>query len=104
MPFRTVSQNEETNRKQNEIIRQTMDGHTNHTGSFTITASQVTTVVTDLRVGAASVIIVSPTTARAATEWASGAMYISSTGKETFTVTHNSSAPTDRVFIYAAIG
>mgnify|MGYP006899568772 CR=1 FL=1 len=102
--YRTISRSETDQRKQNEIIVQMMDGKTNNTGKFTVTASAATTVVSDLRVGADSVILVSPTTATAATEWASGAMYVSSIGKQTFTVTHNNSAPTDRVFTYAVIG
>jgi hypothetical protein len=102
--YRTISRSETDQRKQNEIIVQMMDGKTNNTGTFTVTASAATTVVSDLRVGADSVILVSPTTATAATEWASGAMYVSSIGKQTFTVTHNNSAPTDRVFTYAVIG
>jgi len=103
MAFRTLAPNESNVRKIVEIVRQLMDGKSNNTGSFTITASAASTAVTDLRVGADSVILVSPTTASAATEWASGAMYVSSVGKQTFTVTHNNSAPTDRTFKYAAI-
>jgi hypothetical protein len=100
----TVSANEEDRRKQNYVIRGVMEGKTNNTGSFTIAASAGTTVVTDLRVGADSIILPAPLTASAATEWASGSMYVSSTGKETFTVTHNNSSPTDRNFNYAVIG
>ena len=102
--FLTVSPNEQDQRKQNEVIRLLMAGKTNNTGAFTITASAATTVITNLRVGGDSVIVVSPTTASAATEWSSGGMYISSVGKQTFTVTHANSAPTDRTFNYAVIG
>jgi len=104
MGYRTLSPNEDNPRTIVEIVRQLMDGKSNNTGSFTVTANQATTAVTDLRVGADSVILPSPITANAATEWASGAMYISSIGKQTFTVTHNNSAPTDRDFTYAVIG
>lgn len=100
----TVSPNEDDQRKQNDVLRGIMDGKTNNRGSFTVTASAATTVVTDLRVGADSIILPSPITAAAATEWASGAMYVSSIGKQTFTVTHNNSAPTTRDFTYAVIG
>lgn len=102
--YLTVSPNEESQRKQNNVLRGVMDGKTNNTGSFTLTASVASTAVTDLRVGADSVILVSPTTANAATEWASGGMYISSVGKDTFTVTHANNAQTDRTFNYAVIG
>ena len=100
----TVSAQETDQRKQNNVIRGIMDGKTNNTSSFTITANATTTAVTDLRVGADSVILVSPTTANAASEWSSGGMYVSSVGKETFTVTHASAATTDRTFKYAVIG
>jgi len=102
--FVTVFPDEKDQRKQNGVLRGIMGGKTNNTGSFTITASAATTVVTDFRAGADSTVIVSPTTASAATEWASGSMYVSSTGKETFTVTHTSSSPVDRTFKYAVIG
>lgn len=102
--FLSVSPNETDQRKINSVLDGVMNGKTNNKGSFTITANAATTVVTDLRVGADSIILPSPTTATAATEWASGAMYVSSIGKQTFTVTHNNSAPTDRDFTYAVIG
>jgi len=103
MAFRSLAPNETSLRRIVEVVRGAMQGKTNNTNTFTITASAATTVITDLLVGGTSVIIPSPTTASAATEWASGGMYISSIGKQTFTVTHNNSAPTDRVFTYAVI-
>lgn len=102
--FPTVSPNEQDQRKQNNVLRGVMDGKTNNTGSFTLTENVASTVVTDLRVGADSVILVSPTTANATTEWAAGTMYVSSVGKQTFTVTHANNAQTDRTFSYVAIG
>tara|TARA_R110000787_G_scaffold44859_2_gene109711 strand:- start:2502 stop:2816 length:315 start_codon:yes stop_codon:yes gene_type:complete len=104
LTFLTVSPNEEDQRKQNNVIRGVMDGKTNNTGAFTVTPNAATTVISDLRIGAGSVINVSPITAAAATEWASGSMYISSVGKQTFTVTHTNSATTGRDFTYAAQG
>jgi len=102
--YLTVSPNEEDQRKQNNALRQIMDGKTNNTGSFTVTANQATTAVTDFRVGADSVIAMMPTTANAATEWASGNMYVSSAGKQTFTVTHTNSATASRTFKYTVTG
>ena len=81
-----------------------MDGKTNNRGAFTITANAATTVITDLRVGADSVILPVSTTANASAEVAAGGFYVSSVGKQTFTVTHANDAQTDRTFKYAVIG
>lgn len=102
--YRTVSPNETEQRKQNEVLRLVMDGKTNNTGTFTLTASATSTTITDLRTGADSVILYSPSTANAASEWAGGSMYISAVGKQSFTVTHANAATTDRTFYYAVIG
>ena len=81
-----------------------LDGRTNNAASVTLTANQATTVVTDFRVGVDSVITFMPKTANAAAEVGAGGMYISSRGKETFTITHANNAQTDRDFEYAVHG
>jgi len=83
-------------------INENDDGKTSNTGSFTVTISQTTTVVSDKRAGTNSVILFSPTTASAATEIST--MYVSANGKETFTVTHVSSVTADRTFNYVIVG
>ncbi len=78
----------------------TLAGQTNAAGSVTLTASTATTVVTDQRVGNDSVITFMPKTANAAAEVGNGTMYISSRGKETFSITHANNAQTDRDYEY----
>ena len=102
--YLTVFPDEQDQRKQNEVIRGVMDGKTNNRASVTLTASSATTVVTDFRAGTASYIEFMPTTANAATEKAAGGMYVSSRGKQTFTITHQSNGQTDRTFTYIVVG
>lgn len=83
-------------------INENDNGKTSNTGSFTVSISQATTVVSDKRAGSSSVILFSPTSASAATEIAT--MYVSANGKETFTVTHTSSVTADRTFNYVIVG
>lgn len=85
-----------------EIVNSLRDGKVNSTGSVTLTASSATTTVSDLRAGQDSVILFMPTTANAAA--AIGGLYVSSRGKQTFTLTHANNAQTDRTFSYAVLG
>jgi len=80
------------------------DGKVNSVGSVTLTQSSATTVVTDARVGADSGIFFMPETANAAAEVGAGGMYVSSVGKQTFTITHANNSQTDRDFRYVVLG
>lgn len=86
------------------VVNGIMNGKINATGEVTLTASSATTAVTEVRAGADSVILFTPTTANAAAEQGAGGMYVSSFGKQTFTITHANNAQTDRTFRYAVIG
>ena len=101
--FRKVSPIGASLRDTAEIINNCVDGKLNVTGEVTLTNSATSTVVTDVRVGAESLIVFMPITAGAATELAAGGMYVSSQGKQTFTVTHanNSTARTFRFAVFA---
>ena len=79
-------------------------GHIQNVSSVTLVAGGTTTVVTDFRVGIASFIGFMPTTANAAAEIGAGGMYVSSRGKQTFTITHANNAQTDRTFTYCVLG
>lgn len=85
-------------------IMQANQGRLNCTGSVTLTANAFSTTVQDKRVGANSCIDFMPTTANAATELASGGMYISAQQGEQFTITHASNAQSDRTFTYTIMG
>ena len=86
------------------VVNSILDGKINATGSVTLTASAASTAVTEDRAGDDSVILFMPTTANAASEQAAGGMYVSSRGKQTFTITHANNAQSDRTFEYVVIG
>lgn len=98
--FRKLSPVGATPRDTAEIVNNCVDGKMNVTGEVTLTNSATSTVVTDIRVGANSLIVFQPITADAATELAAGGMYVSSQGKQTFTVTHANDT-TVRTFRFA---
>ena len=66
------------------------------------TAGATSTTLTDSRIGGASFIGFSPTTATAAT--ALTALYVSAKAKGSATLTHNNTADTDRTFDVLIVG
>jgi len=86
------------------VVRNIMLGKTNNKGAVTITASQATTVVSDVNATGESIILFMPITANASAEVGAGGMYISSRGKQTFTITHANNTQTDRNFEYIVVG
>ena len=77
-----------------------IERRTNIKGRVTLTPNATKTVVTELQMGFSSAAALSPMTANAAAELASGACFISDYGPGTFTITHRNSAQTDRKFAY----
>jgi hypothetical protein len=102
--FRRLSPLANDAREVASVVNNILDGKLNSTGSVTLTASAASTAVTDERAGYESVILFMPTTANAAAEQAAGGMYVSTRGKQTFTLTHANNAQTDRTFDYIIIG
>ena len=86
------------------VVNGILDGKINAKGSVTLTASAASTVVTESRAGSDSVILFMPKTANAASEQAAGGMFVSSRGKQTFTITHANNSQADRSFDYIVIG
>jgi hypothetical protein len=86
------------------VVNLMLDGKTNATGTFTLSASTTTTSVTDVRAGTNSVINFTPTTANAAAEVGAGGMFISARADSSFTITHANNSQSDRTFIYTIIG
>lgn len=86
------------------VVNNIMRGKINARGDLTLTASSDTTVVEDSNVGGSSCVLLSPTSASAASEKASGNMYVSYTGKQTFTITHTNNSISDRSFRYVVLG
>tara|TARA_Y100000310_G_scaffold334261_1_gene413686 strand:+ start:541 stop:876 length:336 start_codon:yes stop_codon:yes gene_type:complete len=91
-------------RRTAEAANSALDGHINAREAITLTASQATTVVTDYRVHPDSVILFEPLTANAATELYGATMWVTSKGKQTFTIGHANNAEVDRDFLYVALG
>jgi len=82
--------------------RQVQQGKIPVTGNVTLAANVTTTVVTDPRVGINSFIGLIPTTAKGASAMPS--VWVSSFGKQTFTLTHASTAATTKSFRYCVMG
>ena len=102
--FRRLPQVASDGREISQVVNNILDGKLNSTGSVTLTASAASTAVSEARAGYDSVILFMPTTANAAAEQAAGGFYVSSRGKQTFTITHANNAQTDRTFEYIVIG
>jgi hypothetical protein len=99
-------------------VQQIAAGRSNAVGTVTLTINVATTTVTANQAGiiapasttpsgltlAASQVILTPLTAAAAAEIASGNMYVSTVAKDTFTITHTNSATAARTFSYAILG
>jgi hypothetical protein len=82
----------------NNVLR----GKTNNTASVTLTANAASTVLTDIRIGINSVILLQPTTANAAGALAT--TYFGTPGDGTVTITHANNAQADKTFKYAIAG
>ena len=98
--FSTLPPDSATSRQVSQVVNLLVDGKSNNLGTLTLSSSSTTTVVTDLRVGENSCILLMPTTSNAANE----NVFVSSRGKQTFTLTHANASTTDRSFVYAVIG
>jgi hypothetical protein len=88
-------------------IQQLAAGRSNAVGAVTLTPGSATTVVVPTQSGMiapGSTPILTPTTAAAATEMASGNLFVSAIAKDTFTINHTNSATTGRTFLYAIHG
>jgi hypothetical protein len=91
----------EHRRKLGWCLQGLMDGRTNNAGSVTLTASTVTTVVSDRRAGVDSVVVFMPTTSNAAIVL--DRLYISARTDGAFTITHASTTSTDMSYEYALL-
>ena len=83
------------------VVGRILDGKINSTGTVTLTASATSTTLNDARISPNSKIFFQGTTQNAAGEIG---MYVSSKGNGTATITHASSALSDRTFDYLVIG
>lgn len=79
-------------------------GQSENAGSVTLTANAASTVVNHATATSDCHIAFTPLTSNAAVELAGGTMYVSSRGTQTFTITHDNNAQTDRDFTFEVIG
>ena len=83
-------------------IQQLYAGRSNAGGSVTLTPGATSTVVNAPNCGPQSGVFLFQRTANAAAALAT--TFVSSVGKQTFTISHASNAQTDRTFFYVCIG
>jgi hypothetical protein len=83
-------------------VRNALQGKTINTGTVTLTASSTTTTLTDARIGAASILLLMPTTSNAA--GALGGLYVSARTRGSATLTHASTVAVDKTFGFVVIG
>lgn len=98
----SVSTTEKDPRRFALAIQQLYQGRSNAVGTATLAASATSTVVTAPNCSPSSFVFLFPTTANGAAALASS--FISSVGKETFTISHANNAQVDRTFSYVALG
>lgn len=91
-----------------QVVNGAMSGRTNNTDVIILDTGVTTTTVTlaSGRLGNNTMILFEPTTAHAANELYSKAMWVSNKdpANNQFTITHNNAATTDRTFYFALIG
>ena len=87
-----------------EIVNSVRDGKLNSVGSLTLTANSTTTTLTDPRIGPNSHISLTATSVTAAAAVASASGVFVTPGDGSATITHDSTADTDRNFTYAILG
>ena len=85
-------------------VRELFEGRSNAVGSFTLAANAASTTVSAANCGAGSTVLLTPTSAHAATEIGNGTTYVSVVANGSFTVAHANNGQTDRTFLYAAFG
>lgn len=88
-------------------IQQIAAGRSNATGTVTLSTGATSTVVTTKQAGVIAVgstPLLTPNTAAAATEAASGNMYVSAVANGSFTISHTNSATAGRTFLWAILG
>ena len=84
-------------------INELMEGRTNAWGEVTLSSGATQTVLSDVRLSPTSAVFLSPMTANAAAELASGNLYIDGYEKGQCTIHHTNSAATDRTFRFVIL-
>ncbi len=87
-----------------EVVNNVRDGKLNSVGSVTLTANSTTTTYTDPRISPNSAVLLFPSSATAAAAVGSATGVYATPGDGTATITHDSTADTDRTFMVAILG
>tara|TARA_Y100000310_G_scaffold145298_1_gene144639 strand:+ start:225 stop:584 length:360 start_codon:yes stop_codon:yes gene_type:complete len=95
---------EEWIRKVAEIVNLLQDGKINAVGSQTLTADTGTTTLSDPRIGTDTIVELTPTTANAATAFATTYQTYPNTTAGQAVINHANNAQTDRTFAYSLQG
>jgi hypothetical protein len=85
-------------------IQQLYAGRSNAAGSVTLEAGAASTVVKAPNCAPQTSVFLFPKTANGAAALAAGTTFISSVGKQSFTISHANNAQTDRSFFYVCLG
>ncbi len=80
------------------------DGKHNATGTFTLTANGTTSTLTDPRIGGDTKVLLTPTTANAATAMTAVFQTYPNAAAEAAVFTHDNTADSDRTFAYSLAG
>lgn len=97
----TVATNEKDPQRLSAALRQVLEGRSNATGTFTITANVTSTLVTAPNCSTSSFVFLSPVTTHAA--WHMATTYtVPANGS--FRVIHASNATTDSMFGFIVLG
>jgi hypothetical protein len=87
-----------------DVVNNIMRGKLNCTGAVTLAAGAVSTLLSDVRIGGGSVLLLQPTTANAAAELGNGTLYFDAPGAGSVVIRHANNAQIDRSFSYVVIG
>jgi len=86
------------------ILNGVLQGKMNVTGTMTLTASVASTTLTDVRIGADTVVILTPTTANAAAALATAYQTYQNASDGAAVINHANNSQSDRTFIFTLIG
>tara|TARA_Y100000310_G_C20501876_1_gene724415 strand:- start:618 stop:1001 length:384 start_codon:yes stop_codon:yes gene_type:complete len=88
------------------ILQGVLQGKLNATGTVTLDANSATTTISDIRIGADTVVILMPTSANAAADFGAGTFYLTypNAANDAAVINHADNANTDKTFTYTLIG
>lgn len=85
-------------------IQAVLNGRSNAAGKVTLAPGAASTVVKADNCAAQCSVLMFPASAHAAAELAAGGCFVSSVGKQHFTITHANNSLADRTFYWVALG